>query len=95
MITPQDLEHDDRLLTAARNVIRAQRQGADELTACLQDLKTALQPWQESEYDDYWIDVETRLNRPIDATETQQIDRCYADGYTTRQAVASLSLSTT
>jgi hypothetical protein len=91
MITPESLENEDRLITAARDVIRASAIDIPELSAALASLKTALQPWAASEYDDYLAEVERRLGHDLEPDEVFQIEIFYAGGHTTRQAAAALA----
>ncbi|MGF1566863.1 MAG: hypothetical protein ACFCVD_02110 [Nodosilinea sp.] len=91
MATPEALENEDRLITAARDVLRASVIDINELAAALSDLKTALQPWADSDYNDYLAEVKRRLQRDLTDAEVAQVDTFYAAGHTTRQTAAALA----
>lgn len=91
MLTPESLANEDRLIVAARDVIRARDIDINELLAALANLKAALLPWADSEYDDYLAEVERRLQHDLEPDELFQIEIFYAAGHTTRQAAAALA----
>lgn len=91
MNTPDALTNEDRLIVAARDVIRASCIDNAEFAVALTSLKNALRPWADSEYADYLAEVERHLGHDLEPDELFQVEIFYAAGHTTRQAAAALA----
>lgn len=86
-----------RLLHSARNLVRAKQQGL-ELGLYFSALKTALKPYEDSEFSEWYMDVNEACMQLFDADKNAWLsqdfdwdyDKYFKQGLTVEQAASTL-----